>query len=266
MLMAPAPGAALVGPGPAEVRRLVSWDDPDMTSLLAGDPPPARLAETVGACDLAIAYTRSAETIAGLRRLVPRVVAWNPQPPPGSGHASRWLAEAVAGVALGVPDPVPSLVFSAAEQADAQRQTATLPAGFVAVHPGSGSPAKNWPRDRFVEVARRRAGGRPWLLALGPAEGAFAAPPDAVVAREWPVRVLGAALAGAGLFVGNDSGASHLAAATGAPTVALFGPTDPDVWAPVGNRVTIIRAPGGDLMALDVETVLARISGSRSPS
>lgn len=236
-----------------------------MTRLLAGGPPPARLAEALAACDLAVAYTRSPETIAGLRRLVPRVVTWDPQPAPGSGHASRWFADAVASITHGNRAPVPSFVFSPEEQEEARRRTAALPAGFVAVHPGSGSPAKNWLGHRFVEVARRHAGGRPWLLALGPAEGAFAAPADAVVARDWPVRLLAAALASAGLFVGNDSGASHLAAAAGAPTVALFGPTDPDVWAPIGDRVTVIRSPGGDLMALDVETVLARTSESRSP-
>ncbi len=76
-----------------------------------------------------------------------------------------------------------------------------------------------------------------------------------VVARDWPVRTLGAALSRAGLFLGNDSGASHLAAASGAPTLALFGPTDPARWAPVGPSVATLRAPGGVLANLSVDAV-----------
>ena len=54
--------------------------------------------------------------------------------------------------------------------------------------------------------------------------------------------MLGAVLAHAGLYVGNDSGVSHLAAAWGAPALALFGPTDPAQWAPVGPHVKVLRA------------------------
>jgi ADP-heptose:LPS heptosyltransferase len=46
------------------------------------------------------------------------------------------------------------------------------------------------------------------------------------------------------VYIGNDSGISHLAAAAGAPVVALFGPTDPAVWAPRGPRVRILAAAG----------------------
>ncbi len=48
----------------------------------------------------------------------------------------------------------------------------------------------------------------------------------------------------AGLFVGNDSGLSHLAAVVGAPTLVLFGPTDPRLWAPIGPRVTVLAGSG----------------------
>ena len=48
---------------------------------------------------------------------------------------------------------------------------------------------------------------------------------------------LAGVLASASLYLGNDSGVTHLAAAVGAPTIAVFGPTDPVIWAPVGPRV-----------------------------
>jgi ADP-heptose:LPS heptosyltransferase len=255
-----------VGGGPSEVRRRLDWDDPELSRVVAGVDAPPRLAAALAGCDIAVAFTRSAEVLAALGRLLPRVVAVDPRPPAGSGHASRWLASACAELAPEPSEVVPPLLFSDDEQAEARRRTEGLGAGFIAVHPGSGSPAKNWPFVRFVDLARRLAARRPWLLALGPAEETLAAPSDAVVARGWPIRVLGAALARAGVVVGNDSGASHLAAAAGAPTVALFGPTDPDVWSPVGPRVTVVRAPGGDLSALDVETVLERIRDAHSSS
>jgi ADP-heptose:LPS heptosyltransferase len=66
--------------------------------------------------------------------------------------------------------------------------------------------------------------------------------PGAVCARDLPPRVLGPLLAQSGSFVGNDSGVTHLAAASGARTLALFGPTDPAQWAPVGPAVKALRA------------------------
>jgi heptosyltransferase-3 len=78
-----------------------------------------------------------------------------------------------------------------------------------------------------------------------------------VLARELPVRVLGAVLARAGLYVGNDSGVSHLAGAYGAPTIALFGPTDPALWSPVGPRVSVLRSPTETMAALVLEDVIA---------
>ena len=67
---------------------------------------------------------------------------------------------------------------------------------------------------------------------------------------------LAQALQDSHLFVGNDSGPTHLAAMLGVPTVALFGPTDAGVWAPVGPHVRVLEAPAGVLGALRPETVL----------
>jgi heptosyltransferase III len=103
---------------------------------------------------------------------------------------------------------------------------------------------------------------------LGPAEAETDEWPGAIVAREWPLRVLGAALSRSGLFLGNDSGVAHLAAASGAPTLTVFGPTDPALWAPVGRSVATVRAPGGALSALAVDAVVtaALDLGSEAPA
>jgi len=104
----------------------------------------------------------------------------------------------------------------------------------LALHPYSGGARKNWPLHRYEELARREPRFI-WCHELFE---------DLGVLAHW--------LTGVRLFVGNDSGVTHMAAAVGVPTViALFGPTDPRVWAPPGAHV--IQAHS--LSALPVEAV-----------
>ena len=200
-----------------------------------------------------------------LQGTIPNVIAVDHAPAPGV-HAAEWYARPLAGLGrVSEADP-PVLLPSDAERAQADHWMQRLPPDFIAIHPGSGSPAKNWPAARFAALARTLSPARPWLLVQGPADAAAAAllarEPGAVAARELPARALGALLAHAGLYVGNDSGVTHLAAACGAPTLALFGPTDPAQWAPVGPRVTVIRAPGGRMDHLEVDEVIARLGAT----
>jgi ADP-heptose:LPS heptosyltransferase len=71
-----------------------------------------------------------------------------------------------------------------------------------------------------------------------------------------------ALLARCRLYVGNDSGLTHLAAAVGAETVAVFGPTDPAVWAPRGSRVRVVRGSGDGDRWPPVESVVAPLEAS----
>jgi ADP-heptose:LPS heptosyltransferase len=245
-----------------EVSGLFDWEGPEVAALLAGQAPrPGPLEDHVRGCQVVLAYTRSASLIDALRHRVPRVVDHDPNP--RSGHASRWLADPVR--AWGAdPDPLPPPLTSTSQEEDAAASLLrALPPGFLALHPGSGAPAKTWPTDRFLALAAALSPGRPWLLVRGPAESAVSAPPGAVVAHELPLRVLGAVLARAGLFVGNDSGVSHLAAAAGAPTLSLFGPTAPEVWSPLGPRVVTLRAPGGAMSEISVDEVAAKAAALR---
>jgi heptosyltransferase-2 len=237
-----------------------------MAALLAGSTPAPTgpVGAALREADAVLAFTRSAAVLSALEPLVRRLVPWDPAPPSEGPHASVWLARALEGLGLGASSEPPPLAFTDAERGEAERRTAALPPGFVAVHPGSGSPAKNWPADRFARVASALAAGAPWLLVHGPAEEGWAAPDGVVLAREWPLRVLGAALGRAGLFLGNDSGASHLAAAAGAPTLAVFGPTDPALWAPVGRAVSVRRAPSGVVADVAVDVVVAAARALRS--
>jgi heptosyltransferase-2 len=80
------------------------------------------------------------------------------------------------------------------------------------------------------------------------------------IVRDLSLPHLGALLGRSQLFIGHDSGISHLAAAAGAPCLLLFGPTDPGVWAPINAGVRVLEAPNGDLGQLTVETVVKEIA------
>lgn len=126
----------------------------------------------------------------------------------------------------------------------------------LVLHPGSGGKMKRWPAERFAELARR---AKAPLILLGPAEEDLASAFEGLpVARDWALPRVAATLAKARAFVGNDSGVSHLASWL-CPTLALFGPTDPKVWAPAGPTAHVMAAPKGDLSRLSVDEVAGRL-------
>jgi ADP-heptose:LPS heptosyltransferase len=262
-LIAPDAGRVLVGAGPSEVRDLVPWDGPEVATLLGGTLPESRpLGRRLARTGAAIVFSRSTDLIDALRARVPRVLTRDPSP--AHGHVSLWLAEPVRELGADPSPTPPDLVPTAREREAARSWLERLGPGFLALHPGSGSAPKNWPAERFLALAKRLVGERPWLLVEGPGDAGQAAPlradPRAVTASGLSVRVLGALLAQAGLYVGNDSGVSHLAAAFGAPTLALFGPTDPAVWSPVGPCTAVVRSPDGTMAGLAIEQVLSAAS------
>lgn len=127
---------------------------------------------------------------------------------------------------------------------------------FAILHPGGGEnpgahmPTKRWPAANYSKLADRLAAAGVATVVVGGTADLQVAQEVASAATSNPANLAGrvslgqvAALAkGAALYVGNDTGATHMAAAVGAPTVAIFGPTDPQRYAPRGPRV---RALGG---------------------
>jgi ADP-heptose:LPS heptosyltransferase len=108
--------------------------------------------------------------------------------------------------------------------------------------PGSGAREKNWPLAYFVTIGRwwrERVGGAVVVLE-GPVErergGCEDLEEDFVLARNLTLTQAAALLARSDVYIGNDSGITHLAAALGAPTIAIFGPSDPRQWAPRGAK------------------------------
>ncbi len=155
--------------------------------------------------------------------------------------------------------PEPALDWLAADVADIG-----LPEGFALLLPGASParPGKRWPAAHFAALA---AGlGRPAVLCGGPAEQALAAEITALtpglldLTGRTDLRQLAAVARRATLAIGNDSGPTHLAAAAGCPTLALFGAeSDPALCAPRGHVVVLRREP---LSALPVAEVLQAAS------
>lgn len=151
------------------------------------------------------------------------------------GHAVDFFAQQV-GAASGL---MPHIDIAATEG----RRT-------VVIHPFSGSARKNWPLDRYRELASRLPRQVEWTA--GPEEQL----PEA--ARFEDLGDLAGWIGGADLYIGNDSGITHLAAALGVRTLALFGPTSPRNWAPRGANVHVLhREP---LEELSVDYVLGAAS------
>lgn len=120
---------------------------------------------------------------------------------------------------------------------------------FVAIHPFSGSARKNWPLGRFRAVAQGLGCPIEWI----------AGPEDVLAgaARYDSLYDLACRLSTARAYIGNDSGISHLAAAAGAPVIAVFLTSDPAVWAPRGDRVVALLDPSVDAV-LDAARRLLR--------
>jgi heptosyltransferase-3 len=127
-----------------------------------------------------------------------------------------WTAHASDFYAMQVGAPL-GLVPKIAVQPTAPRKT-------IAIHPLSGGERKNWPLASYHSLAEQ--------LPL-PVEWAQDRFDNLLDLAQW--------LAGASLYIGNDSGITHLAAAVGVPTIAIFGPTDPRVWAP--SAATVLTNP-----------------------
>jgi ADP-heptose:LPS heptosyltransferase len=119
---------------------------------------------------------------------------------------------------------------------------------LVAIHPGSGSPQKSVGVTTMARmIAKIQGEGVIPIVIEGPADrqavlnllGEIPSPLTALQALD--LRTLAGVLSHVRLFVGHDSGVTHLAALLGVPTVVIFGPTDPERWAPLGKHVTVIK-------------------------
>ncbi len=130
---------------------------------------------------------------------------------------------------------------------------------YAVLHPRASSPEKTWPAENFRAVAKQLR--EEWKV-----EPVFIAGPEESLEEFDDFRCVAGAnladvktlLSGAVLFVGNDSGPAHMAAAFGLPVVVLFGPSDPVVWEPWKTESAVLT---GDLTSLPVADVLTALAG-----
>jgi heptosyltransferase-2 len=138
---------------------------------------------------------------------------------------------------------------------------------MIILHPGSGSPTKNWPADKFAALAEKIETETDFmpLVVAGEADDEAVRImkkiiPDGRMLINQPIEEVASILSVSAGYVGNDSGVTHLAAALGIPVVALFGPTNPQIWAPRGKNVCVVRyGRKGSLAEISVEDVFKQV-------
>lgn len=192
-----------------------------------------------------------------------KLIAWAPQvaASPAAAHFAAPLRE----IGIEISD-LQSRVFLSPE--DLERGRLFLKEAKplkVAVHIGSGSETKNWPINNWSSLLQQiqERFDVTLVLVVGEADQErfekfvnLSHPKNSLTARSLPLPELAGILANCNLFIGHDSGVTHLAAAVNTPSIALFGPTDPKIWAPPGPLVTVLQA-GSDVSKLSVDVVAA---------
>lgn len=167
-------------------------------------------------------------------------------------HTAEHLASAF--FALGVPiQDVPRAQLGAAES--------PIQGRYAVLHPFASAPDKQWPAERFLEIAR--------YLELWHIHPVFLAGPDddpaPFRAHQTVQANLGeakAVLSKASVFIGNDSGPAHIAAAFGVPSVVLFSTSNPAIWGPWRTESEIVVAPDG-FSRVSVSRVIAALERLR---
>ena len=214
-------------------------DDPRLIALHRDGTIPATTRALFANCERALAYAvdpqghlqrRLAQLVAG------PVLLWDPRPAVGTNdHIVDHLLRPLAQWSVPICSRTPHITVD-------QYKTDVPPQ--IITHPGSSSPAKCWPKAQFAALhsALERRGLHATLL-CGPVELERGFTPDHSTICPPDLSALATLLAGARLFIGNDSGPGHIAAAVGTPTLSLFGPTDPGIWSPRHPRSRILQTP-----------------------
>jgi heptosyltransferase-3 len=230
---------------------------------------PSELVDYFGSFDLIVSYLFDPDGIfeSNLKRCRIKTFVAGPSKLDNSEHAALQLARPLRALGLHLRDPAARLYPNEVDRALANPLRGGLAKGNVALHPGSGSETKNWAIENWKKLGDfLLSAGHSLLIIAGEAdekrvrvlESAWISKPVRFV-KNSPLPQLAALLEGR-FFIGHDSGISHIAAAAGARCILLFGWTDPAIWAPANENVTVLRAPEGKMRLLDFETVIAAIA------
>ena len=235
---------------------------------------PGELADYFASFDLIVSYLFDPDRIfeGNLRRCgVENLICGPARILENGNHAARQLARPIEELGIEVVDLSERIFPSSPDREFAREFLGNPSSPIIAIHPGSGSPQKNWPLENWIALFSQTghfADVERMVVISGEADEAQ----TKRLEREWSDRNVWfaknlalpqlAAVLEQSIFVGHDSGISHLAAAAGANCILLFGPTDPDVWAPRNDNVQILRAPKARLSDLGVEAVEAALAAA----
>jgi ADP-heptose:LPS heptosyltransferase len=163
-------------------------------------------------------------------------------------HTAEHLASAF--FAMGVP-------LQEVPQASLYAPASPIPGRYAVLHPYASAPEKRWAASNFCEIARylQLWNIRPVFLA-GPGDDTTEFRAHQVV--QGTLKEAKSILSGASLFIGNDSGPAHIAAAFGVPAVVLFSTSNPAIWGPWRTECEIVVAPEG-LEHVNVSRVIAAL-------
>ena len=122
---------------------------------------------------------------------------------------------------------------------------------YAVMRPGASQANKRWPTERFAAIAQwlREAHGIATVVNLGPGDEQIAAEVKqrfaglGIIISDLDLRGLVALLAGSSLFIGNDTGPTHIAAALGRKSVVIFGASDSKVWSPWKTEYRLVENP-----------------------
>jgi ADP-heptose:LPS heptosyltransferase len=132
---------------------------------------------------------------------------------------------------------------------------------YAVIHPFATGKGKAWPADRFRTVAKHLAcsGLEPVFIGAATDDASAFAPYRTI--RGARLSEINRLLSAASLFIGNDSGPAHMAAAFGLPVVVLFGASDPDIWGPWRTASEILASE--DITSIEVNQVIDALSRLR---
>jgi ADP-heptose:LPS heptosyltransferase len=228
---------------------------------------PAELANYSASFDLIISYLYDPDGVfeMNLRRCGVENLIHGPGKIDHRAHAARQLSRPLQTLGLCVEDFSAKLYPSAEDRDAANAFLGDCARPIVAFHPGSGGEMKNWPLENWINLGNHLIASEDFrgsiVVISGEADTNQVARlqatwknPTVRFAKSLPLPHLAAVLEQT-IFIGHDSGISHLAAAARANCVLLFGPTDPAVWAPANENVRVLQAPKGEMSQLEFKTV-----------
>jgi ADP-heptose:LPS heptosyltransferase len=134
---------------------------------------------------------------------------------------------------------------------------------YAVIHPVASQPDKTWPAAGFLQAARflRQSLALDPVFIAGPGEDLAAFHEHRTVVGA-PLGEIKSLLSGASLFLGNDSGPAHMAAAFGLPVVAIFGASDPAIWGPWRTPSVVVQSAAG-IQAVTEQQVCAALERMR---